>query len=543
MFTYSDSSSKMVKIKELLDWNALSREQKWMISGIVDLNWSWRKIRDEYFTITHTTISFEAISTCIIRSGLSREWTKGMVGGNDPYLCDQDYKKLEDLIAERANLTQALNIKTVLDEAEQLKVLRFQKCIEFLGLLGYSKLIEKIYSQEVKSPSRSWINGIENIIDFHLKNPKKVPTNRFLACSFDIINSYFRQFSELFRMIPEALFFVGDETMMAPNKPLKVLVPKEMQNYIEPLTEQSSHITGFCVNNLCAVKPPLLVILTGLKRLPEELKTFVNSGKIWLASSPTGWMDRQIFLAWCVNFVNWLYNYRSMLPPNIADKAGVLVLDGHTSRECPAGLELLRFANLHVIILPSHTTHVLQLFDVVLASPMKKSFTIYFDQLAKDNSKYIAGNMAASLRRFSVEAFERAWGEVCNTMLVTSGAAQCGLMPVSATNVLNSPFVRNFTEAERQIYQNRMARMQNRLSTSNCEINEPAKIEEIRQFLSTKVENENICRQYANTFTGTEALQYHISTTSDFIRGIKESNSRWLSPIFPIFGNRYEEIT
>lgn len=138
-FVFSDSSSKMVHIQTLLDWNCLTDEQKWMISGIVDLNWSWRKIREQYYNITNETISFEAISACIIRSGLSLPWKKGECRGNNPYLCEEDYKKLEELIAERANLTQALTTKTVLDEAEEIKIRRYQKCIEFLNLLGYAE--------------------------------------------------------------------------------------------------------------------------------------------------------------------------------------------------------------------------------------------------------------------------------------------------------------------------------------------------------------------------------------------------------------------
>lgn len=171
--------------------------------------------------------------------------------------------------------------------------------------------------------------------------------------------------------------------MVATSKELKVLVPQNMHKYIETAAPDTIHITAFCVNNLVAMKPPLLIILTGLKNLPDELKMLASSGKIWVASSQSGWMDREIFLCWCINFINWLANYRCSLPLNICTKPALIVLDGHVSRECPAALYLLRSSNVNVVVLPFHTTHLLQLFDVVLASPLKAKLTQNFASYRK----------------------------------------------------------------------------------------------------------------------------------------------------------------
>ena len=246
---------------------------------------------------------------------------------------------------------------------------------------------------------------------------------------------------------------------MAPNKPLKILVPSDILEYFEPAPPEPAHITAFCVNNLMAVKPPLFIILSQLKNVPQELLKYVRSGKIWLASSTSGWMDTHLFLTWAINFVNWLTHYRNTLSPNIAAKPALLVLDGHPSRECPAALSLFAWANIKCVILPSHCTHVLQVFDVSLASPLKRRFTNLFNEYIKDKKYVIERNSAATLRNVVVTALIEAWDAVCVPSNVVAGATQTGLNPVNNGAVRNSPYVRDFTDAERAVYQQHLARV------------------------------------------------------------------------------------
>ena len=66
--------------------------------------------------------------------------------------------------------------------------------------------------------------------------------------------------------------------------------------------------------------------------------------------------------------------YRMKLPSHVRDTRAVLFLDGHSSRGCPIALWLLDKANVEVIIEPANTSHVVQMFDVCLASPFKNHF-------------------------------------------------------------------------------------------------------------------------------------------------------------------------
>ena len=347
--------------------------------------------------------------------------------------------------------------------------------------------------------------------------------------------------TDLFRATPEELFFVGDETMMVPNKPLKVLVPPDILNYLEPAPPEPTHITAFCVNSLLAVKPPLLVIVTDLKKVPNELKKFVSSGKIWLASSSSGWMDRHVFLGWAINFVNWLVHYRTTLSSSVASKSALLVLDGHVSRECPAALYLFAAANIKCVILPSHCHHMLQLFDEALASPLKRRFTNLFNDYIKNKNYTIENNSAATLRNVIVHALVEAWDAVCVQCNVSAGATQVGINPVNPGVVRASPYVRDFTPEERAVFQRHMERMRNRVSTSNSCITETDKIAEIRNAMNNRPE-WNIIKQEFVVPQGADVNVAYFYFSHALITSINNGSSHWLSPIYPFLTNRYPEL-
>ena len=58
----------------------------------------------------------------------------------------------------------------------------------------------------------------------------------------------------------------------------------------------------------------------------------------------------------------------------INHEKAILFLDGHSSRLCPAAIDYFQRHNVTVIILPSHTTHILQPFDICISSPLKTCF-------------------------------------------------------------------------------------------------------------------------------------------------------------------------
>jgi hypothetical protein len=71
------------------------------------------------------------------------------------------------------------------------------------------------------------------------------------------------------------------------------------------------------------------------------------------------------------HFLPSLVDYRKYRGRTQSDRM-MIVLDGHRSRYVPSMLKACKDANIDVIVLPAHSTHILQPIDVALARRMKK---------------------------------------------------------------------------------------------------------------------------------------------------------------------------
>ena len=60
--------ASLTRIKELVDWDVFSNEQKWVIYSSVENKLTWRAIAAAWAAIKNESISFEAIATCLLRS-------------------------------------------------------------------------------------------------------------------------------------------------------------------------------------------------------------------------------------------------------------------------------------------------------------------------------------------------------------------------------------------------------------------------------------------------------------------------------------------
>ena len=129
-------------------------------------------------------------------------------------------------------------------------------------------------------------------------------------------------------------------------------------------------------HNCLGISITPFIIIPELENCPQEAKKYIESGQLWACSSNSGWQNRNSFLIWSLNFINWLSCYRLGLDEEIRNERAVLILDGHNSRENPISLHFFTLFNIDVIILPAHTTHLLQMFDVVLARKFKKNLVI-----------------------------------------------------------------------------------------------------------------------------------------------------------------------
>ena len=531
---FDENDPKLEEVKKLVIWNNLSKQQQWVIYMIVIERKSRRAIFSVWEATFHVPLSWNAVRTCIIRSSLSLHWQQSVLkNGTTEYLIREDMETLKQEIRERAEVHNALDTISILDEAKNLKISRQNKAIEFLRLVHSDGLADKLSEELIEKPKRSWINGILEIIDAKLTTAKIIDSKRFLACSFETLNAYFEKFGSFIRSFNKLLIFNTDETMMTCTKNVKSIVPSSMPTYLATKPPEMPHITAMCCTNVIGSKPPLMIILKEKRTKPKELLDLINSGKVWVCSTPSGWMDRYTFLLWCINFVSWLLEYKAKLPTNIKTLPTLLILDGHTSRENPLALEYLSLYSVYVLVLPGHCTHVLQLFDAGLAAPLKERFTIIFTRNLKDKRSYTENTMSANMRKIAVESFVEAWDNICNKPNCEAAAKISGTFPVDKNGPISSGMVIDLTPQEKARQDEIDRRKANRLDINSSIITNPEKIAEIRQTVARNRDDEPLAKQISSFESADAFFEFVFNEAANH-------NARMLSVPPPCQGYSFE---
>ena len=96
-----------------------------------------------------------------------------------------------------------------------------------------------------------------------------------------------------------------------------------------------------------------------------------------------------------------------------------------------------------MLVLPEHVTHILQMFDVSLATPFKRKYTDLFGSYIKIKEHVVPGNVAATLRRQTTFAILCAWREVTTIDLILRAANAVGLFPFNHAKPLESQYVQS----------------------------------------------------------------------------------------------------
>lgn len=140
---------------------------------------------------------------------------------------------------------------------------------------------------------------------------------------------------------------------------------------------------------------------------------------------------------------------------------------------------------IDVLVLPAHTTHITQMFDVCLASPLKSTYSKIFDTLLNevdftDNST----SKISKIRRCAIAAIISSWSNTCSYVSCSKAASVTGYVPFDKSRVRSSKYVIQRTEEEDREYLEKRAR-RIRLDINGRIINSPDFI----QLINNKIVN------------------------------------------------------
>jgi hypothetical protein len=361
-------------------------------------------------------------------------------GGRKRYLPDYDADRLFQVISEANENLAPMSVPDVIDAAHQLKIQRVRVAIGILSSLKSWGLCEQFEKMDVDPPSRSWINFFSDEKGLKLKFAQPIDPARLSSACHSKIQRFFDQFGSLMRSYPKELVFGCDETMINLIKTTKCVVP----NKATPITErekQIHHITMMLAHSCGGAKVPPYILVPNLKKESADIQELKSSvGEVWFCSSKSGWQTRETFFLWAINFAHWTTLYRAQLPPCLKASGLLLILDGHSSRQCPAALEIFRAFQIRVLVLPSHCSHILQMFDVGLAAGMKRSLSKYYKESKQDASTTFQARLATD-RYNAIIAGVKAWNAFASPDMCRLSAKLVGLFPFNPQGVLSGCFV------------------------------------------------------------------------------------------------------
>lgn len=382
--------------------------------------------------------------TIVMRTALGLEWFPEHPGGPRPYLNFEKEQRLVSMIEKASETHESAAICEVTALAACLKRETMIDAIASLNKRRCKGLADKLADEVVLEPSHGWIYSFIQRNKLHTALGRGIEAVRTFSRSRLRICSFFLKFLPLFNRDPR-LIFGADETDMKPSSRFKVVCPEGQQGFVTDTDTGQKHITAMCAHSAGGAAAPPLLLLSNIKKLPRELAIpEINSNNIcWFATTERGYMTERAFNIWSHMFVAWLSGYRAVVLPDDIKKANILlVMDGCHVHHCPEALRLFAANNVTVLLLPSHTTHLLQPFDVLIASSLKNHFRRFlFEEKKALPTQGADMSKAARSRIVLVKAFLRAWSIAASPSMCTRSFEVVGFYPICPSRVLQSPFV------------------------------------------------------------------------------------------------------
>ena len=153
-----------------------------------------------------------------------------------------------------------------------------------------------------------------------------------------------------------------------------------------------------------------MIVYPRKKCVPDHLKENALPGTMF-TNSESGWITREIYAKWFQNFLEAIPPMRPVL----------LIEDWHSSHITMDIIELARRNDIHLLCLPSHTTHVLQPLDIGVF----KSFKSFF---SKACHKYIISHPGRVITTDVIASLVgEAWPQSVTPLNIMSGFKKSGV--------------------------------------------------------------------------------------------------------------------
>ena len=328
--------------------------------------------------------------------------------------------------------------RQALNPQQELELVRYITKLTKQGLPPTREMIRNFSSEVARQQlSESWVTRFINRHEIHLISKWTIAMDRTRHLA-DSESKYRLYFELLHRKITEYHLEARDIYNMDEKGFLIGLIgrskrifsrrqweKKEVRASLQDGSREFLTVMACCCANGSSL-PPALIYAAKKGAIRSSWVEDIKAGEheVFVSSSPTGWSNDNIGLAWLEQVFDRYTKQRS-------GRWRLLILDGHGSH---VTMEFIDYCDRHrilLIVLPPHSTHTLQPLDVVLFKPLSQA---YSNELT--NHLHKAQGLIPIKKGDFFPLFWSAWISSFTESLILKAFEATGIWPMDANVIL-----------------------------------------------------------------------------------------------------------
>ncbi|CAG2194274.1 unnamed protein product [Mytilus edulis] len=269
--------------------------------------------------------------------------------------------------------------------------------VEVTALASDYAVSIKLKDKTDKQLSLQWFRSfMDRWPDLKLQKPRALSISRAKGASKEVIDSYFDELENILNKYdlknkPHCIYNIDEKGITPEHTPPKVVADVEI-NASAVTSERDKTTTIIAAGNAIGTQIPPFLVFAG-QRMRQELIQGCTPGTTGDVS-PTGWSNTDIFQSYLqTHFINYVQG--------LSDKQPILVIyDGHLSHVSLSVIDWAKTNNIILLVLPAHTSHLLQPLDVGCFGPLSKIYNHSCHKFMRENhckiSRYNVGELCTN---------------------------------------------------------------------------------------------------------------------------------------------------
>ena len=267
--------------------------------------------------------------------------------------------------------------------------------------------------------SAKWFSGfMKRWPELNIIKPRSLSNYRAKATSESVVSDYFERLDNVLTKFnlkenPQCIYNVDEKGIQTEHAPPYIISAGKSTPAITSSRSATTTILG-CGNALGTMMPPFY-IFKGKKFSSDLLKGSLTGSQGIVTDS--GWSNALAFQEFLKSY------FLKYVQRSSNDQTVLLMFDGHRSHVNIPVLEWAMAHNIELLVLPAHTSHLLQPLDVACFGPLQRIYN-------SECHKFIRSNPYSNITRYHIaELSSKAYEHALSAPNLKSAFKRTGIFP------------------------------------------------------------------------------------------------------------------